>query len=385
METILIVDDIDANRRLLRQTLGVFRDFHIIEASNGIEAIEKFSQTHPDLILMDINMPEMDGRESTAKIKAQMGDNYTPIIFVTALTAESSLADALSDGGDDFISKPFDIRTLESKINAHLRIRELNKKLSEKNKQLSHEQNLIEHFFKSAFEKSYLDDKFIRYHMSSMETFNGDVLLAERGPQGGIYIILGDFTGHGLTAAMGTLPVAMTFFKLAGKGSTVEAIARELNFQLHKLMPAGMFMCAALLHIDNAGEKMTLWMGGMPECYWFNDQGQLKESITAQHLSLGILDDSEFTASTKVFDVNKNDKIYIYTDGIVEANNSDDEMFGQARLKEILVENSDNRFDQVLHELKLFTGDGKPNDDITFLELTCNRVPGPNDENMLSE
>jgi len=375
MKKILIVDDIEINRKLLRQTLNLFKNFDLVEATNGIEAIAQYEQEHPDLILMDINMPEMDGREATAKIKAQMGDDYIPIIFVTALSAESTLADALADGGDDFISKPFDIRTLESKINAHLRIRELNQALSEKNRHLAHEQNLIEHFFENACNKSYLENKYIKYHMSSMSTFNGDVLLAERGPHGGIYIILGDFTGHGLTAAMGTLPVAMTFFDMAAKGSSVEDIARELNSQLHTLMPPGMFMCATIANINVIGNTMSLWMGGMPESYWFDKNGQLKNTISAEHLSLGILSNNEFNSTARVFKVEQDDKFYFYTNGIVEANNPDGTMYGSKRLKQCLVDHGDDRFEQVLSTLKEFTTSTNQNDDITFLELSCNAIP----------
>jgi len=96
MQKILIVDDIATNRKLLKQTLRALKDYEIIEAANGLEAIERYKEDAPDLILMDINMPEMDGRQSTTAIKALMGDNYTPIIFVTALTAEDSLASALA-------------------------------------------------------------------------------------------------------------------------------------------------------------------------------------------------------------------------------------------------------------------------------------------------
>ena len=222
MNKILIVDDIDTNRTLLRQTLAALKGYDVIEASSGPEAINQFEAENPDLILMDINMPEMDGREATTTIKAQTGDNYTPIIFLTALSAETSLAGALASGGDDFISKPFDVQVLESKIKAHLRIRELNQQLNNKNRQLTlhndyltHEHELVEYYFESAIRKSYLDRRYIQYHMSSMSTFNGDLLLVDRSFKGGLYMVIGDFTGHGLSAAMGTLPVAMIFFKMA--------------------------------------------------------------------------------------------------------------------------------------------------------------------------
>lgn len=303
MNKILVVDDVESNRKLLRQMLVALNNYEVIEAVDGKEAIEIYKTESPDLILMDINMPEMNGYQSATIIKSLTGDNYTPIIFITALDAKATLSNALFSGGDDFIGKPFDIDVLESKIKAHLRIRELNKQLNDKNIQLNHEQNLIEHFFESALKHSFLDDKIVKYHMSSMSTFNGDLFLVERAPQGGMYLLMGDFTGHGLTAAMGTLPVAMIFFKMTGKGMGIGDIARELNNQLNNLMPTGMFFAASLLEINSRGDIMSVWMGGMPESYWIGNNGELKGVIQSQHMPLGILNDDEFNDAVNIYNV----------------------------------------------------------------------------------
>ncbi|HEC13948.1 MAG TPA: fused response regulator/phosphatase, partial [Acidiferrobacteraceae bacterium] len=319
MKKILIVDDVGTNRKLLRQLLAAIKVYEIIEAVDGREAITLFEEEKPDLILMDVNMPEMNGYQSASAIKAITGDNHVPIIFVTALSAKDSLEKSLACGGDDFIGKPFNAEVLASKINAHLRIRELNQQLNDKNKQLNrlnqhltHEQELIRYFFENALQQSFLDEKFIKYHMSSMSTFDGDLLLVERGLHGGIYLVMGDFTGHGLSAAMGTLPVAMIFFKMVAEGATIGDIARELNHQLNKLMPPSMFFAATLLELNARGDILSVWMGGMPESYWLGKEGALKGMIHAQHMPLGILQDSEFDAQTEIFNVEKGDKVYLY-------------------------------------------------------------------------
>ena len=382
VKKILIVDDLPTNRKLLRQILGRIDGYVVSEAVNGKEAINLFEKENPDLILMDINMPEMDGLSATAEIKKIAGDIYTPIIFVTAFSAESALTNALASGGDDFIGKPFDADVLKSKISAHLRIRELNQQLGVKNKELSslnnnlvREQELIEHFFNSALEQSFLDKKLINYHMSSMSAFNGDIFLVGRSPKGGLYIVMGDFTGHGLTAAMGTLPVAMIFFKMVASNSSVEDIACELNSQLYKLMPLSMFFAATLLELNEQGDILTIWMGGMPESYWIGENGDLKRTIESQHMPLGILNEHDFDSNTAIYNVSKNDKLYLYSDGIVEANSQNGEMFGSERLKEVLISNSDNCVDKVLRVLNEFRGKIEQNDDITLVELLCSPVP----------
>ncbi len=384
MIKILVVDDIATNRSLLFHMLNVIGEFEIIEAVDGHEAITLFEKKNPDLILMDVNMPGMDGYASATAIKELSGNQYTPIIFVTALSSESSLTHSLSSGGDDFISKPFSAEILESKINVHLRIRELNLELNDSNEiltvlnqRLFNDKELIEHFFENALQQSFRDENIIKYHMSSMSTFNGDVLLVKRGPEGGLYLIMGDFSGHGLTAAMGTLPVALIFYKMAEAGAAAGDIARELNIELNKLMPPGMFFAATLLELNTRGDIMTVWAGGVPESYCLSDKGDLKEVIHAQHMPLGILDDTEFDASTQFFDVEKDDRVYLYSDGIIEAINPQGEQFGDDRLKEILISQKNDRFKQILSGLDSFTGKNDQNDDITLVELTCCNIPAP--------
>jgi len=378
MIKILVADDILTNRVLLKQTLNALGDYEVIEAVDGNDAVAQYEKEKPDLILMDIMMPELDGRQATAIIKDKMGDDYVPVIFITALNSDESLTAALESGGDDFISKPFNVEVLASKIHAHLRIRELTQQINIKNevlvgvnKKLTHEKKLIQHFFENALNQSFLDEKVIKYHMSSLSAFNGDLLLVERAPNGGFYLVLGDFSGHGLTAAMGTLPVAMIFFKMVAESRSVGDIAYEINSQLHKLMPLGMFFTATILELNRQGTVMSVWMGGMPENYWFSKDGELKGLIHSQHMPLGILDDDKFNSLAQSFSVEPEDKIYLYSDGVIEAKNSTDELFGDERLKDVLVKNDDNRFSQTLQSLNDFTGDEHQNDDVTFVELNC--------------
>jgi len=379
---ILVVDDIETNRKLLQKMLLRMADYSVVEAKDGRDAISVFELEKPDLILMDINMPEMSGFESASEIKRISGDNHIPIIFVTALSAESSLANALASGGDDFISKPFDVDVLQSKVHAHLRIRALNQQVQNKNSELkvvnsglAREQDLIEHFFESALKQSCLDERFINYHMSSLSAFNGDIFLVERSPQGGLYIVLGDFTGHGLTAAMGTLPVAMIFFKMVSENSAVTDIARELNDQLYKLMPTSMFFAATLLELNAQGDILTAWMGGMPESFWLGGDGEFKGLIESRHMPLGILSDAEFDAATEIFSVDEDDTFYLYSDGVIEAEDADGKMFGSERLKQVLVDNKDNRIEKIINSLNDFTDEGVQTDDTTIVELSCYKAP----------
>lgn len=379
---ILIVDDIETNRSLIRQTLNALYDFDIVEASDGEEAVEQFETENPDLILMDIMMPGVDGCKATTLIKEKTGDDYTPIIFLTALNSDDSLVTALSSGGDDFVSKPYNIGILQSKINVHLKIRELTTQLNSKNNMLSRfntrliqEQELIEYFFENAIKQSFLDKKIVNYHMSSISVFNGDVMFVQRGPKGSIYVIVGDFTGHGLTAAMGTLPVAMIFFTMVEKGAAVGEIAREINKQLFKLLPYNMFLVASILELNSREEMLTVWTSGMPDGYIFNGGNQLTDTIYSQHMPLGIIDNNDFDSIVQVYHVEEGGKVYLCSDGVVEARNVSGEMFGEERYKDTLVDGGDHRFNKILDDLKLFVTDVEQSDDITLVELNCLKLP----------
>ena len=380
---ILVVDDKEVNRNLLRQML-TRKGYDVSEAADGREAIDvvNTNANEIDIVLMDIMMPGMDGYEAADKIKALSKDNHLPIIYVTALRAEESLSTALAAGGDDFITKPVNFAVLESKIKAHARIRELNLQLKEKNDQLlehndrlAREQELITYFFDNALKNSYLDPSCIKHHVSPMSAFNGDVLLVTQRPLGGLYALLGDFTGHGLTASMGTLPVAQTFFQMTKRSIPISVIAREINKHLYTLLPIDIFLAAILVEIPGSAEHITIWSGGMPDAYIVDNNKMTCEVIRAQHMPLGIVDDSEFEEDVQLFNLHGGEKLYLCTDGIIETTNKSGEMFSEERLISILTQYQEHAFEQVIMEYNTYKGDIEQKDDISFVEILCDKVP----------
>lgn len=375
--TILLVDDIGSNRVLLKKMVALL-GYKSIEASDGSDAVKQFEKHSPDLILMDIHMPIMNGYEAAAEIKKSAGENHVPIIFVTALSADLSFSQALESGGDDYVNKPVDIPILESKIAAHLRIRDLNQKLLVRNQEFLYEQKTIEHFFNRALNQSHLDPRYINYHLSPMSAFNGDILLTEKGPNGSLYVLLGDFTGHGLRAAMGTLPTVQAFFPLAQKGVPVGEIAKQLNQQLRTVMPTDMFCAATLLELDRSGRRISAWCGGMPDAMWISPEGEFKDTIRSKNMPLGILPCESFCTDTVELETNLGDQFYLYSDGIVEAGTAVGEAYGEARLQEVLTSPTDKRFERALDDLTVFREGHEQEDDITFVELTCIEEPDCN-------
>ena len=126
MASILIVDDDEDIRELLKYNLE--RDNHTVRAvENGLKCLEAVASEKPDLILLDVMMPEMDGIEVCEQLKANEAYNSILICFLTARSEDYSQIAGLESGGDDYVSKPIKPKVLISRINALLRRLELNK------------------------------------------------------------------------------------------------------------------------------------------------------------------------------------------------------------------------------------------------------------------
>lgn len=377
--TILVVDDEEFNRALFTMLLSA-RGWNVINAADGFEAVDRFRQHHPDIVLMDVMMPGMDGFEATRKIKELAGPTHVPVIFVTTLSDTESLSRCLACGGDDFLSKPCNDVILYAKLAAHGRIRRLTSMLDTRNRELKRHSDRIatEHAIAQRVFENFLAPGLselpgFRVHLSSMSLFNGDIVQAVVTDKGHLQVLLGDFTGHGLAAAVGSIPVAEIFTTLSHRNVTVGKIAFELNARLRALLPEEMFFAAIIAEFNANGRHIEIWNGGMPPPYLVTPTGKLSAVLNARNLALGILRDHEFEEATDTLDVNPGDRLYLYSDGIVEETNRDGEMFGAQRLIQVLTRNerASDRFDRVIEAQRQFAAHDSPNDDTTLVEILC--------------
>jgi CheY-like chemotaxis protein len=113
--TILIVDDFDDTRLLLRTWLQK-KGYHVVEAENGNQAVAQAESQQPDLIIMDVEMPELDGLSATRKIRTLAGSKEVPIVVVSAYAADQFKDDALAAGCTAYVSTPFEPEELEKLI-----------------------------------------------------------------------------------------------------------------------------------------------------------------------------------------------------------------------------------------------------------------------------
>ncbi len=136
--SILIVDDTPANLRILSQVFEA-RGYRVRIANSGKRALDSIASNPPDLILLDIMMPELSGYEVCKTLKSQDQTSHIPIIFISALDAAEDKVNAFAVGGVDYVTKPFHFEEVLARVQTHLSIRALQKRLEEKNHELEQE------------------------------------------------------------------------------------------------------------------------------------------------------------------------------------------------------------------------------------------------------
>lgn len=317
----LVVDDEPANRLLLEMMLRR-EGYEVITAENGVRATEVFVSRQIDIVFMDVMMPEMDGYEATRQIKSLCGDTFVPVIFLTALRDTDAIVRAIAAGGDDLLGKPFNFAVLKARIQAMERVRDLYRAVADKHASLSmmhqqviQDQAFAEQIFQRVLTEGCQTPACVSFLQKSADTFCGDLVLSAILPSGQVRILVADFTGHGLAAAVGSIPVADEFKRANEAGLDDFKLLHSLNDRLYKLLPADVFMAACLITLEEG--SFSYWNGGMPASFLqFSDR---VEELSSKHLALGILPSLSDTERPENVSYEGGQAILIVTDGLGEA------------------------------------------------------------------
>ena len=373
--TVLIADD-NMTDRMLLSSIVRRQGHHVVQADNGEEAVRVFETMRPQLVLLDAMMPIMDGFEAARRIKAMAGEALVPIIFLTSMTEEQALVACLEAGGDDFLAKPYNQVILAAKINAMDRLRRLQATVLEQRDQISrhhdyllNEQRVAKAVFDQVAHSGCLSSLNIRYMQSPYALFNGDLLLASFTPSGDMHVMLGDFTGHGLPAAVGAMPVAEVFYGMTAKGYGLAEILREMNAKLKRILPVDMFCCATLLNVSFQRLQVEVWNGGLPDGYILYQGSGERMALASRHLPLGVLTRKDFDDKTEVHSLSQGDQLFLMSDGVIDTANADDQLFGAELLQAVL---SGNRwphrlFEEIQGALDEFRGESR--DDVSMVQI----------------
>jgi len=383
---ILMVDDDRAVSLYLASLLGE-AGYEVVTTHTGGDALARRKAFGPDLILMDINLPDTTGYELTRSILEEMGEPKIPIIFLTGMSGNEVIEKCYQAGGDDFLVKPVVINEMLARVNAAIHRNDDYKSEYEQRKELAYhrdnerlEHEMAEKIFSNLMRSDQLDFEGVRYSLTSMSIFNGDLLLVMGTPDGRINMLVGDFTGHGLPAAVGALPTSEIFYAMTAKGFGITDILAEINRRLKFLLPVSIFLAACGLEVNKEGTVARVWAGAIPDIIVRRHADGSVERFAAEHVPIGILDPDNFSAEVGIIKLNQGDRIYVFTDGIIESENAQGEMFGYDALLDIVKKTQDasSVFDALHTGLDTFRAGHQQSDDLTLLEYTCSKQSGLN-------
>lgn len=377
---ILIVDDTPENIDLLGDLLA---DYKRSVALNGEKALKIASGPNtPDLILLDVMMPGMDGFEVCRRLKADEKTRDIPVIFITAKNSVEDEAQGLELGAVDFIAKPISPPVVLARVKNHLRLKFYSSMLQSKNAELAERNQYITDSIRYAqkIQSAILPDP----KMLEKTIKDGDLIFRPKDIVSGdffwcaevdgiIYVAVIDCTGHGVPGAFMSM-IGNTLLndivkvkKVSDPGQILgfldQGIILELNKEENQDTIDGMDL--ALCAIDRGSRKLH-FAGAYRPLFLFRDGG-LNE-IKGTKKSIGDRKrNTEFTTST--IDIDESTLVYLFTDGLVDQNNSDGEKFGIQSLRDHIKECATlpvtAQKERLSEKLTAFMGNEVQRDDIT--------------------
>ncbi|MBF0288913.1 MAG: SpoIIE family protein phosphatase [SAR324 cluster bacterium] len=363
---ILVVDDESFNIGVLHKNLE--QDYKIIAAKNGVEAVRRATKYSPDLILLDIMMPKMDGYEVCRQLKSNEQTQDIAVIFLSAKNELEDEKKGLGLGAVDYITKPFSVDIVKARIKTHLALRTKTRELAEKNEEL------IEDLKTAAAVQRHLSinspippflKMAIRYLPHSH--VSGDLYKLYSNSTGGFNIFIGDSTGHGVAAALTTIMVDILLNQ--HKNETPVRTMEFINEVLEKQLPNDRFLSAALVQITLKG-KIYAITAGHPPLIIIPANSNDPVLLSSQSPILGTFTHLDFTAAAIHYSLQSGDRVFLYTDGITERCDGQGNMF-KNRLVEFLKNQRDHDLDSLLtlllEHINAFAEAQPPDDDMTLV------------------
>ncbi len=317
MATVLIVDDMPENLDILKAALK--RDYRVLIANSGALALQIASHDPPpDLILLDIMMPEMDGYAVMRQLRANELTCSIPVIFVTALSDVIDEMKGLSLGAVDYVTKPFSVPIVQLRVQTHLALRAARTELEVHNASLLQERELIEEVILLMRDDPDFDNRNISYLMSSVDKTNGDVLLSAFTPDGRQRVLVGDIAGHGPVAALGIPLVAQVFYSQTSQGGDASDLLKELNRAMFEKLPTTIYMPYVFVEISVDRRRLCIWNGGLPGCVMF-EPGRALVHYPSMTFPMGLCADYRIEGDGyRLAEFPEKGRFWIFTDGLSE-------------------------------------------------------------------
>ncbi len=366
---ILIVDDNPSNRKLLEKMLQ--KNHQTVSAEDGQQAIIMVGQENPDIILMDMMMPVMDGAKATKYIREHFTEKWIPIIILSALSEEKDIIVGLDAGADDYLTKPFNQKILQAKLNTAEKSIFMQQQLMDYKNHNEYEQHLTKDIYDHLLQYTDFEGDYINSWLKPSKNFSGDLIASEYIEPKRRYFMLADSTGHGLAASISTIIVNQVFHSMAKKQFSIPCIAREINRHTKTGMPTGRFSALILGCIDYNNNIIEIWNGGSPDVLVFNNNNDIIHCFESKHVAAGILSDNSFDNTTDIWQWQEPCELFAYSDGLTDVLDDNHKELGEETLIEILKTPTDNRIEHLKTKITDFMSADIEQDDISCLSLFC--------------
>jgi serine phosphatase RsbU (regulator of sigma subunit) len=316
-------------RELLRYRLS--KEYRVLTASNGEEALDRVDEQVPDLIISDIMMPKMDGFALQSALQADKNTRVIPFIFLTARADESARREGARTGVDDYITKPFDMEQLLSRVDRLL------ERMQVFQSQLDAE--IGRDFSQRLLPKQMPEVEGYRldFYTEAREQGGGDLLDWTRTDDGAYFLTIGDVMGKGLRAKFYAFSflsyVRGTLHTLLQESSSPAAVMAEINAMLlTDDVLEDTFASFLLLRWDPSAHTVTYANAGHCRPVLATPD----ETVIATHsdLILGLDADASFTNVT--LDLPPGAALVAYTDGVTEQSVGDGAHLGEAGIREVV-------------------------------------------------
>ena len=385
-ERILVIDDSDDSRELIGRFL-VRAGYEVMAAVDGQDGLAKALAADPDLILLDIMMPGMDGYEVCNTLKKEAETRDIPVIFLSALGESRDKIRGLEIGGADYITKPFDRGEALARVRTHLKISRLTKEVMAANRELVEKQERLDEDLQAAagIQQSLLPKLLptaTAFEMSwkyiPSEAIGGDIFnvfsLDGDGERLAFYML--DVSGHGVPSALVTVSVSQSLQPYSGriiKDDDLYASPQEVLNALDREYPLERFdkyftMVYGILDVREA--LLTYSSAGHPPPVLLHADAPY-ELLERGGPIIGLGGMAPFEEETIA--LTPGDKLIIYTDGVTECQNVEGAFFGEVRYYQLL--ESLKKFpisemvEKITAEISNFLTGGQPQDDITLLGI----------------
>ena len=371
---ILVVDDTPLN---ISAITGALKDTYRIKvATSGVRALAiTAANEKPDLILLDVMMPEMDGYEVCRRLKADSTTREIPVIFLTAQTDAEDETHGFQVGAVDYVHKPFSPAVMIARVHTHLALRETREKLAQQLLAIQKELETARLIQQSILPQTVpqIDGLDIAARYVPMASVAGDFYDFIVVDNKHVGILVADVSGHGMPAA---LIASMLKIALAAQSARADDPARVLQglnqvlcgkFQHH-------YVTAAYVFVDMEKRTLSYAGAGHPPLLLWGAAPPGVRDVTENGLFLGMFDSATYS-SVKV-PLAPGDRGLLYTDGISETNNPEGAEFGSERFRQFLEAQKNGSANQLadglLEELARWSarGEGEDlDDDITMVTI----------------